>query len=208
LFLVPLGFLVVFLSDLLGPRLILELGQFEQFDAHFVVVTADVLGLVVGPLIGRFGLGKDLLGVGAMAQERDHRHPNGQHGHRHRHWHEAGMLPCVFRVLLKLVQFVGHEAPFTFSRRRRTSPLTISAVAESEAVPSAQSNVQSATVETSFTKMRLPDRAGAGHVALSATVYVLSASNPPGLLRATISSASSFKTNRRLPARTIAALPP
>src|SRR5437867_1200498 len=59
----------------------------------------------------------------------------------------------------------------------------------------------------SLTKIRSPENAGAGHVALLATVYVLIGSNPPGLLRATISSASSFNTNSRLPARTIAALP-
>src|SRR6266571_1988713 len=59
----------------------------------------------------------------------------------------------------------------------------------------------------SLTKIRFPETAGAGQVALSATVYVLIGSNPPGFARATISSASSFSTNSRLPARTIAALP-
>jgi hypothetical protein len=40
---------------------------------------------------------------------------------------------------------------------------------EHEVVP-AQFTVQSATVEMSLTKMRLPETAGAGQVALSATV--------------------------------------
>src|SRR5262245_50563778 len=67
--------------------------------------------------------------------------------------------------------------------------------------------VHSVSVERSLTKIRLPEIDGAGHVALSATVYVLIGSKPPGLLRATISSASSFSTNSRLPACTMAALP-
>src|SRR5215468_8827684 len=68
-----------------------------------------------------------------------------------------------------------------------------------------QFRVQSATVERSLTKMRLPEIDGAGQVALFATVYVLIASNAPGVARATISSASAFNTKSRLPARTMAA---
>src|SRR5262245_38174747 len=71
-----------------------------------------------------------------------------------------------------------------------------------------QFTVQSDTVEMSLTRIRLPEKAGAGHVALSATVYVFSGSNPPGVLLATINSALSLRTSSRSPACTTAAFVP
>src|SRR5262245_995480 len=68
----------------------------------------------------------------------------------------------------------------------------------------AQFNVQSANDVTSLTNTRLPEMAGWAQVALSATVYRFTGSNPVRLPRATINSASSFSINRSSPALAIA----
>src|SRR6185295_10858990 len=79
----------------------------------------------------------------------------------------------------------GRHEPFLFPRVRHFS-------------------VHSESDATSLTKIRWPETAGWAQVALSATVYRFSGSNPVLLLLATISSASSFSSRRRFPALTMA----
>ena len=68
----------------------------------------DILGLIVGPLIGDLVLQDNFFGMGAMAEQRDGGHQHGQHRHGEGDGGEVGMLTCVFGMLVQFVEFFGH----------------------------------------------------------------------------------------------------
>jgi len=95
----------------------------------------------------------------------------------------------------------GEACPCLANVKPSTVPATVPAASQRRPVPANVTHSQSMTgamCEMSLTKIRLPEIDGAGHVGLSATVYVFIGSNPPGVLRAIISCASSFITNARV----------
>ena len=60
---------------------------------EFVSVAPDVFGLIVSPLIGRFGLQDDFLGVGTVPEQGDDRYENSQNRHGQRYGGQASDLP-------------------------------------------------------------------------------------------------------------------
>jgi hypothetical protein len=104
-------FLAVFFLDLRREIGILRRGQREFVQEHFVAVAADVLRLIIGPLVGSLGLQQQLFRVRAVTEQRDGCHEHGKNGHGQRYGSEARFMRPMFGVLLQFLKFFGHSRP-------------------------------------------------------------------------------------------------
>ncbi len=93
--LVPLNFLYVLLAQCCGLFFVLRGEGAEQIDDALHSVKADILCLIVGPLIGRLGLQQQLFRVGAVAEERDSRNQDGQDRDRHGNRNQEGIVSVL-----------------------------------------------------------------------------------------------------------------
>ncbi len=98
------------LGEFAGGVLVGNTHHAEQIGGQLRVVGANLVRLIIVPLIGRLVLVENRLGLRAMAQHRDHGHQHGQHAHGEGDRPHRRFVRAVFRVFLQFLRFVASMA--------------------------------------------------------------------------------------------------